>query len=145
MKRILMLLFSCAFTCGCSDSVFDDTTKTTTPDNDTVNNSVQGGSGFDYTAMKSIVDGSLNSSLNKLKADLEGSAGNGEPVDYDKVRSVFAQTLDEKMHPPPKYQFLAAPNEKWIYRCNLQTGKIEVYTMTSNKLLLLSETRTPLD
>lgn len=40
-----------------------------------------------------------------------------------------------------KYQFLCDENEKWIYRCNRMTGEIECFSMSSNKLRLLSSTR----
>jgi hypothetical protein len=40
-----------------------------------------------------------------------------------------------------KYQFLCDENERWIYRCNRMTGEIECFSMSSNKLRLLSSTR----
>jgi len=40
-----------------------------------------------------------------------------------------------------KYQFLCDENERWIYRCNQETGEIECFSMSSNKLRLLSSTK----
>ncbi|MED5281301.1 MAG: hypothetical protein VYA10_07435 [Verrucomicrobiota bacterium] len=36
------------------------------------------------------------------------------------------------------YQFICDENERWIYRCNMLTGEIECFSMSSNKLRLLS-------
>tara|TARA_B100000959_G_C14859187_1_gene573512 strand:- start:702 stop:953 length:252 start_codon:yes stop_codon:yes gene_type:complete len=80
----------------------------------------------------------LDDRLSRLKQDLEKSINAGDQFEYDKVSAVFGKTLDEKMQPPAKFQFIAEPNERWIYRCNLQTGEIECFSMTSNKLRLLS-------
>jgi hypothetical protein len=40
-----------------------------------------------------------------------------------------------------KYQFLGDGHEKWIYRCNVITGEIECFSMSSNKLRLLSSSK----
>ena len=45
------------------------------------------------------------------------------------------------MSEPPRYQFICDVNERWIYRCNLFTGEIELFSMTSKELLLLSRTK----
>ena len=140
MKRFLAITIVCAATCGCSDggSIFGDATKTAEPSPDTVETpspgSLLSGAPFDY----SKVEGILQNSFGKMKADLETSLNAGEPVDYDRVRSLLMQTLEDKLQPPAQFQFIADANERWIYRCNLQTGKIECFSMTSNQLRLLS-------
>ena len=40
-----------------------------------------------------------------------------------------------------KYQFICDENERWIYRCNMETGEIECFSMSSNKLRLLSSVK----
>ena len=140
MKRFLAILSACAVTCGCSDSgsIFGDATKTNEAEPDKVETaspgSILSGTPFDYSKVKDILD----TGFDKLKTDLEGSLDAGEPVDYDRVRSLLMQTLEDKLQPPAQFQFIATDNERWIYRCNLQTGKIECFSMTSNSLRLLS-------
>jgi hypothetical protein len=140
MKQFLILFGVIAFCCGCSDggSIFGDATKTNEATPDEVETSTPGsilsGPSFDYGK----VEGILQNNFGKLKDDLEGSLNAGEPVDYDRVRSLLMQTLQDQMQPPSQYQFIADANERWIYRCNLQTGKIECFSMTSNQLRLLS-------
>ena len=139
MKRFLILFGALALTCGCSDSgsIFGDATKTHEPAPDEVENKVPssllGGAPFDYGKVKDI----LQNSLGDLKSQIEGIEP-GEPVDYDRMQSLLMQTLEAKMQPPAQFQFIADANERWIYRCNLQTGKIECFSMTSNQLRLLS-------
>lgn len=139
MKRFLILFGALALTCGCSDSgsIFGDATKTHEPTPDEVESqspgSILGGAPFDYGKVKEI----LQNSLDDLKSEIE-EIEPGEPVDYDRMQSLLMQTLEAKMQPPAQFQFIAAANESWIYRCNLQTGKIECFSMTSNQLRLLS-------
>ena len=139
MKRFLILFGVIALTFGCSDttSIFGDATKTEEPAPDEVENKVPsallGGAPFDYGKVKDI----LQNSLGDLKSQIDGIEP-GEPVDYDRVQSLLMQTLEAKMQPPAQFQFIADANERWIYRCNLQTGKIECFSMTSNQLRLLS-------
>ena len=40
-----------------------------------------------------------------------------------------------------KYQFICDENERWIYRCNMESGEIECFSMSSNKLRLLSSVK----
>ena len=145
MKRTLILLFTCAFVCGCSDSGFNETSKSEIPANDQANSIHDDDRpGFPFEDLKRFLDG--NFTIKVVDGTSHVYKG-GEPVDYDRLRSDMRVAVEDgiELPVPPKYQFIAAPNEKWVYRCNLQTGKIEVYSMTSNKLLLLSETRVPKD
>lgn len=142
MNRFIALLAACALASGCSDSgsIFGDATKTKEHEPDQVEKS-QGSSILNESRNyqpQGDVKAILDEGLSRLRNDLEKSLNRGDQLDYDKVSALFGKTLDEKMHPPSKFQFIAEPNERWIYRCNLQTGQIECFSMTSNKLRLLS-------
>ena len=63
-------------------------------------------------------------------------------VDYDKIENSFYKILlDQNNEGRKKYQFICDENERWIYRCNMETGEIECFSMSSNKLRLLSSTK----
>ncbi len=144
MKRLVTFIALCSLTCGCSDSesIFGDATKPRDPGPDAVEDSTSQGDSILRESRQHQPQGNvkdiLDDGLNRLKDDLEKSLNRGDQLDYDKVSALFGKTLDEKMQPPAKFQFIAEPNERWIYRCNLQTGEIECFSMTSNKLRLLS-------
>ena len=60
--------------------------------------------------------------------------------DYTRLENSFTKLLlenksDENLR---KYQFICDENERWIYRCNMESGEIECFSMSSNKLRLLS-------
>ena len=144
MKRFLTLVALCAASTGCSDSesIFGEATKPLDPGPDQVEEEGSQGNSIlresrNPPSQDNVRD-ILDDRLSRLKQDLEKSINAGDQFEYDKVSAVFGKTLDEKMQPPAKFQFIAEPNERWIYRCNLQTGEIECFSMTSNKLRLLS-------
>tara|TARA_B100000212_G_scaffold109131_1_gene81174 strand:+ start:547 stop:912 length:366 start_codon:yes stop_codon:yes gene_type:complete len=66
--------------------------------------------------------------------------GEAVSMDYEKIREIMsgvvnsAQSQVNQAH----YQFICDENERWIYRCNMRTGEIECFSMSSNKLRLLS-------
>ena len=64
-------------------------------------------------------------------------------VDYARLENSFLKMLmekdSEKSH--NKYQFICDENERWIYRCNMETGEIECFSMSSNKFRLLSSVK----
>jgi hypothetical protein len=66
----------------------------------------------------------------------------GEPVsmDYEKIREIVSGVVHsaQSQNPEAHYQFICDENERWIYRCNMRTGEIECFSMSSNKLRLLS-------
>ena len=66
-----------------------------------------------------------------------------DPADSDQIKQIIKQELVTflKEKQDMKYQFLCDENERWIYRCNRMTGEIECFSMSSNKLRLLSSTR----
>ena len=66
-----------------------------------------------------------------------------DPADADQIQQIVQKELVSflKDKQDLKYQFLCDENERWIYRCNRMTGEIECFSMSSNKLRLLSSTR----
>ena len=68
-----------------------------------------------------------------------------EPVkiDYARLENSFLKMLMENNSEEGynKYQFICDENERWIYRCNMETGEIECFSMSSNKLRLLSSVK----
>ena len=66
-----------------------------------------------------------------------------DPADSEQIQSIIQKELISflKEKQDMKYQFLCDENERWIYRCNRMTGEIECFSMSSNKLRLLSSTR----
>ena len=61
-------------------------------------------------------------------------------VDYDRLEGSFLKMLLESKTEDEgsKYQFICDENERWIYRCNMESGEIECFSMSSNKLRLIS-------
>jgi hypothetical protein len=61
-------------------------------------------------------------------------------VDYDRLEGSFLKILLESKaeDESSKYQFICDENERWIYRCNIESGEIECFSMSSNKLRLIS-------
>lgn len=61
-------------------------------------------------------------------------------VDYDRLEGSFLKMLLESKAEDEgsKYQFICDENERWIYRCNMESGEIECFSMSSNKLRLIS-------
>jgi hypothetical protein len=61
-------------------------------------------------------------------------------VDYDRLEGSFLKMLLENKAEDEScnYQFICDENERWIYRCNIESGEIECFSMSSNKLRLIS-------
>lgn len=62
----------------------------------------------------------------------------GAKKNYEMMKELLNESMDKTSIEERKYQFLCDENERWIYRCNLITGEIECFSMSSNKLRLLS-------
>mgnify|MGYP004146585537 CR=1 FL=1 len=79
-----------------------------------------------------ILENQLSSKLNSI-----------DPLDTEQIQQIVQKELITflKNKQDMKYQFLCDENERWIYRCNRMTGEIECFSMSSNKLRLLSSTR----
>jgi len=78
-----------------------------------------------------------------LESKLSNKLESIDPADSDQIQQIIKQELVSflKEKQDMKYQFLCDENERWIYRCNRMTGEIECFSMSSNKLRLLSSTR----
>ena len=78
-----------------------------------------------------------------LKEQLSDKLTKIDPADADQIQQIIQKELVVflKDKQDLKYQFLCDENERWIYRCNRMTGEIECFSMSSNKLRLLSSTR----
>lgn len=78
-----------------------------------------------------------------LKEQLTEKLAKIDPADADQIQQIVQKELVVflKNKQDLKYQFLCDENERWIYRCNRMTGEIECFSMSSNKLRLLSSTR----
>ena len=76
---------------------------------------------------------------NQISAELKKI----DPANGDQIQQIVQKELVTflKGKQDLKYQFLCDENERWIYRCNRITGEIECFSMSSNKLRLLSSTR----
>ena len=61
-------------------------------------------------------------------------------LDYERIREIMNTIVNDNQAQPvaAHYQFICDENERWIYRCNMLTGEIECFSMSSNKLRLLS-------
>ena len=62
---------------------------------------------------------------------------------YARLDTSFLKILMEKDSEEShnQYQFICDENERWIYRFNMETGEIECFSMSSNKLRLLSSVK----
>ena len=78
-----------------------------------------------------------------LESQLSKKLESIDPADSEQIQQIVKQELVSflKEKQDMKYQFLCDENERWIYRCNRMTGEIECFSMSSNKLRLLSSTR----
>ena len=79
-----------------------------------------------------ILENQLSSKLNSI-----------DPIDTEQIQQIVQKELITflKNKQDMKYQFLCDENERWIYRCDRMTGEIECFSMSSNKLRLLSSSK----
>ena len=141
----LLILFS-SFTVGC----LSDENKTLELDS---NNSIK-------TDVSKVIDHQYDESKQPMKAEFIDSKINDLlqaqaklivpeiekafpkpiPIDYSRLENAFAKLLLDSRSKENlrKYQFICDENERWIYRCNMDSGEIECFSMSSNKLRLLS-------
>ena len=76
--------------------------------------------------------------LSKVSLEIKNKIDEQADKDYQKVKDLIDRSLKNLGNDNKKFQFLCDENERWIYRCNLITGEIECFSMSSNKLRLLS-------
>ncbi len=91
---------------------------------------------LDYDKLDALV----RKGIDEARGSIEDAIDKQDKIDYDRIHSLILQTVVDNLKPaePPKYQFMCDSNERWIYRCDLQTGKIECFSMSDNKLRPLS-------
>lgn len=142
--NVFLLIFFIFFTVGC----FTENQKATEVDS---NKSVQetsdhknAGKLLAINGIDGDMDGALNEILkrqiNLMIPELKKSYPEPAKFDYTRLENSFTKLLlenksDENLR---KYQFICDENERWIYRCNMESGEIECFSMSSNKLRLLS-------
>jgi hypothetical protein len=82
----------------------------------------------------------LHKYFNDLVLEIKRSYPEPVSIDYQRLENSFMKLfLDNKSKDNmTKYQFICDENERWIYRCNMESGEIECFSMSSNKLRLLS-------
>jgi len=80
------------------------------------------------------VDALIEKNLREFGAEFSKTLPQPDPIDYERLKFIFQQSLlDQEAKPPEnKFQFLCDANERWIYRCNLVTGEIVCYSMGSD-------------
>jgi hypothetical protein len=91
-----------------------------------------------------------SSHLKVLESILQKNLRNNVPeitksitFDYERLEHSFLKMLvnHKGADQMKKYQFICDENERWIYRCNMESGEIECFSMSSNKLRLLSSVK----
>ena len=77
-----------------------------------------------------------------LENQISNKLNSIDSLDTEQIQQIVQKELITflKNKQDMKYQFLCDENERWIYRCNRMTGEIECFSMSSNKLRLLSST-----
>lgn len=82
----------------------------------------------------------LQKYFNNLVSEIKKSYPEPVSIDYQRLENSFMKLfIDNKSKESmTKYQFICDENERWIYRCNMESGEIECFSMSSNKLRLLS-------
>ena len=92
---------------------------------------------IDQVDLKSF-EKTLNHQLPEFSGNLKNGIDERTKNNYERIKSLMDASVIKMSGENPKFQFLCDENERWIYRCNLITGEIECFSMSSNKLRLLS-------
>jgi len=87
-----------------------------------------------------FLDSLLEKHLSDLIPEISKAIPKAENFDYTRLENSFFKMIHENKTEKKlkKYQFICDENERWIYRCNMESGEIECFSMSSNKLRLLS-------
>jgi hypothetical protein len=98
---------------------------------------------FEITPISSspkLLDSLFKKHLNEIIPKISKAIPQPIKFDYPRLENSFLKMLIENKSDDSikKYQFICDENERWIYRCNMETGEIECFSMSSNKLRLLS-------
>ena len=92
---------------------------------------------IDQVNLKSF-EKTLNLQLSEFSGNLKNGIDERTKNNYERIKSLMDASVIKMSSGNTKFQFLCDENERWIYRCNLITGEIECFSMSSNKLRLLS-------
>ena len=130
-------LFVSFFFFGCSleDLTQNNTTKEKREDLTT--NEIKPQTPMDQVVLKSF-EKTLNDQLLEFSGSLKNGIDERTNNNYERIKSLMDASVIKMSGENAKFQFLCDENERWIYRCNLITGEIECFSMSSNKLRLLS-------
>lgn len=142
---LIMVLYSILTGCGIESSTLNKT-----DDNQTISlpeNSVSPLMGLDSKVIPGTDSKVLELLLEKYIGEIIPKINQAIPqpikVDYARLENSFLKMLmdNNSEESKNKYQFICDENERWIYRCNMETGEIECFSMSSNKLRLLSSVK----
>lgn len=142
---LIMVLYSILTGCGIESSTLNKT-----DDNQTISlpeNSVSPLMGSDSKVIPGADSKVLELLLEKYIGEIIPKINQAIPqpikVDYARLENSFLKMLmdNNSEESKNKYQFICDENERWIYRCNMETGEIECFSMSSNKLRLLSSVK----
>lgn len=142
---LIMVLYSILTGCGIESSTLNKT-----DDNQTISlpeNSVSPLVGLDPKVIPGADSKVLELLLEKYIGEIIPKINQSIPqpikVDYARLENSFLKMLmdNNSEESKNKYQFICDENERWIYRCNMETGEIECFSMSSNKLRLLSSVK----
>ena len=142
---LIMVLYSILTGCGIESSNLNKT-----DDNQTISlpeNSVSPLMGLDSKVIPGTDSKVLELLLEKYIGEIIPKINQAIPqpikVDYARLENSFLKMLmdNNSEESKNKYQFICDENERWIYRCNMETGEIECFSMSSNKLRLLSSVK----
>lgn len=142
---LIMVLYSILTGCGIESSNLNKT-----DDNQTISlpeNSVSPLVGLDPKVIPGADSKVLELLLEKYIGEIIPKINQTIPqpikVDYARLENSFLKMLmdNNSEESKNKYQFICDENERWIYRCNMETGEIECFSMSSNKLRLLSSVK----
>ena len=133
---ILCLLISFLFFgCSLEDLTQDKTTKEIK--DPLPSEEIKPQAPIDQVELKSF-EKTLNHQLSEFSGNLKNGIDERTKNNYERIRSLLDASVIKMSGKNAKFQFLCDENERWIYRCNLITGEIECFSMSSNKLRLLS-------
>lgn len=142
---LIMVLYSILTGCGIESSNLNKTDE-----NQTISlpeNSVSPLMGLDSKVIPGTDSKVLELLLEKYIGEIIPKINQSIPqpikVDYARLENSFLKMLmdNNSEESKNKYQFICDENERWIYRCNMETGEIECFSMSSNKLRLLSSVK----
>ena len=132
---LYLLIYFLFFGCSLEDLTQDKTTKEIK--DPLPSEEIKPQAPIDQVELKSF-EKTLNHQLSEFSGNLKNGIDERTKNNYERIRSLLDSSVIKMSGKNAKFQFLCDENERWIYRCNLITGEIECFSMSSNKLRLLS-------